>query len=172
MTGLVKGLRRRSPRTGTLMASIFVFLAAIGLARAQELCTSIEDLIEQAPSQFAAITDKPSGETGDHRVTLALAGASKCSVTKKSKSSSYQCGWEFPHRAQQAYDTFDRFVREVNECIGQSATVHSDQSVNHPDYYALRRYEMAQTEVSVSVKDKSALGSTFVFIRVQGGPSN
>lgn len=172
MTSPVKGVRRRTSRTGPLMASILVFLAPIGAAQAQDLCTNIEDLIDQSRSQFADIMDKPNGETGGYHVTLTLAGASDCSVTEKMKRSSYQCGWEFPLRAQQAYDTFDRFVREVNECIGQSATVHSDQSVNHPDYYALRRYEMAQTDVSVSVKDKSALGSTFVFIRVQGGPSN
>ena len=60
----------------------------------------------------------------------------------------------------------------VHKRIGQQATLHIDQSVNHPDYYALRRYETAQADVSVSVKDKSALGNTFVFIRVQGGKGN
>ena len=38
---------------------------------------------------------------------------------------------------------------------------------HHPDTYALRRYETPRAEVSVSLKDKIALGRTFVFIRVQ-----
>jgi hypothetical protein len=112
---------------------------------------------------------KPNGAAGDHDVTLTLAGASYCFVTKKPKRNLYHCGWEFPFRAKQAYDTFDEFDRDVNDCIGQHATVHNDQSVNHPDFYALRRYETEQADVSVSVKDKSALSRTFVFIRVEGG---
>lgn len=39
--------------------------------------------------------------------------------------------------------------------------------MNHPDSYAARRYELARAEVRLSVKDKAALGKTFVFIRVQ-----
>ena len=150
------------------MVSIVVFWSAIGVAQARDLCANIDYLIDQSRSQFAKIMTKPNGDTGDHDVTLALAGASYCLVTKRSKRSFYRCGWEFPYRAQQAYDTFDELVRGVNDCIGRQATLHSDQSVNHPDYYALRRYETEQADVSVSVKDKGALGSTFVFIRVQG----
>ena len=115
---------------------------------------------------------KPNGDTGDHDVTLALDGASYCLVTKRSKRSFYHCGWEFPYRAKLAYDTFDEFVRGVKDCIGRHATLHSDQSVNHPDFYALRRFETERAEVSVSVKDKSARSRTFVFIRVQGGKSD
>ena len=151
------------------MASIMVFLATIGVAQARDFCADIDYLIDQSGSRFADIMDKPNGNAGDHDVTLALAGASYCSVTKKSKSSSYQCAWEFPYRAQQAYDTFDELVRGVNGCIGERATLHSDRNVNHPDFYALRQYETEQAVVSVSVKDKSALSRTFVFIRVQGG---
>ncbi len=149
-----------------------VLLAALGVARAQDLCADIDYLIDQSGSQFSEIMPKPHGDAGDHEVTLALAGASYCLVTKRSKRSLYHCGWEFPHRAQQAYDTFDEFVRGVSDCIGQQATLHRDQSVNHPDFYALRRYETEQAEVSVSVKDKSALGRTFVFIRVQGAKNH
>ena len=149
-----------------------VLSAAIGVAQARDLCANIDDLIDQSRSQFAEIMDKPHGDAGDHDVTLTLAGASYCFVTKQSKRSFYHCGWEFPYRAKQAYDTFDAFVRGVNDCIGQQATLHTDQSVNHPDFYALRRYETEQADVSVSVKDKSALGRTFVFIRVQGGKRN
>ena len=116
--------------------------------------------------------DQPNGDAGDHDVTLTLAGASYCFVTKKLKTSFYQCAWEFPYRAKQAYDTFDEFVREVDDCIGQHATLHADQSVNHPDFYALRRFETEQAEVNVSVKEKSALSTTFVFIRIKARNNN
>jgi hypothetical protein len=154
------------------LTSVLVVLATFGVAQAQDLCANIDDLIVQSGSQFAEILDKPKGDDGDYDVTLALAGASYCSVTKTSKREFYHCGWEFPYRAKQAYDTFDAFVREVDACVGGQARLHSDQSVNHPDFYALRRYEMERAEVSVSVKDKSALGSTFVFIRVHGGAND
>ncbi len=155
-----------------LMTSMLVLVTTIGVAQAQDLCTSIHQLMDHSRSQFAKIAGAASGDAGDHEATLTLAGASQCAVTKKSKRSSYHCRWEFPHRAEEAYDTFESFVREVDGCIGRRATLHSDRSVNHPDYYAVRRFEMEQAEVSVSVKDKGALGSTFVFFRVQGGPDD
>ncbi len=139
-----------------------------GVAQAQDLCTNIDYLIDQSRSKFAKITDNPNGDAGDLDVTLTLAGASYCFVTKKSTRDWYRCGWEFPYHAKRAYDTFYEFVGRMDECIGQHATLHIDQSVNHPDYYSLRRYEIEQAEVSVSVKDKGALGKTFVFIKVQG----
>ena len=144
-----------------------VFWATIGVARAEDFCTSIDDLIEQSRSQFVDITGLPKDQSGDHDATLTLAGASYCAVTKRSKRSLYHCGWEFPHRAEQAYETFDAFVEAAHDCIGPQATVHSDQGVNHPDFYDARRFEMKEAEVSVSVKDKGALGRTFVFIRVR-----
>lgn len=172
MTGSIGGIGQLSRRSLPPVTSILLFLATIGMARAQDLCTNIDYLIDQSRSQFADIADKPSGEAGDHDVTRALAGASYCRVTKTSRGSVYHCAWEFPHRAEPAYDAFDELVRSVNECIGQHATLHSDQSVNHPDYYASRRFEVEQADVTVSVKDKGALGRTFVFVRVQGGKSN
>ncbi len=72
------------------------------------------------------------------------------------------------NRAEEAYDTFDRLTQSVHECLGEQATVHNDQNVNHPDFYALIRYETEKASVNISVKDKSALERTFVFIRIQG----
>ena len=172
MASSFKCIRQLSSIAGLPMVSVMVLLATIGVAQARDLCANLDYLIDQTGSQFAEIIDKPNGDAGDHDVTLTLAGASYCFVTKKSKRSFYHCGWEFPYRAKPAYDTFDEFDRGVNECIGQHATLHTDQSVNHPDYYASRRYEMEQAEVSVSVKDKSARSNTFVFIRVEGRQSH
>lgn len=167
MTRSFRGLRKLS---STAVTSVVIVMATIGLARAQDICANIDQLIDQSHTQFAGLTEDPNGETGEYDASLALAGASYCRVTQRSKGSFYHCGWEFPYRAKQAYDAYDEFVQQVNGCIGQHATVHADQSVNHPDFYELRRYELEQATVSVSVKDKGALGSTFVFIRVQGAP--
>lgn len=163
-----EGLRELSSRSLPLMTSALVLLITTGVAHAQGLCTNLGILISQSRSGFASIADKPHGSAGDHDTTLVLAGASYCLVTMKPQRRWYRCTWEFPYRAKRAYAKFDELIGRVNECIGQQVTLHTDQSVNHPDYYSLLRYEMEQAEVSVSVKDKGALGSTFVFIKVQG----
>lgn len=165
-------LRKSWPRLRLPVTSAVVFSATLGVAQAQDLCAKVDHLIDQSQSGFSKIAAKPKGDSGDHDVTLTLAGASYCLVTKKSKSNWYLCGWEFPYRAEQAYETFDHLVGRLSECIGRRATLHSDRSVNHPDYYSSRRYELEQADVSVSVKDKGALGSTFVFVRVQGRREN
>ena len=154
------------------MVSVMVILAASSGAQAGEFCSNINTLMDQSQRHFADITGKADGDAGDHDANLALAGASYCRVTKPPKTSSYYCAWEFPYRATHAYNTFDAFIRDLDDCIGQHAASHDDQDVNHPDYYALRRYETAQSDVSVSIKDKSALDRTFVFIRVQGAQTD
>ncbi len=86
----------------------------------------------------------------------------------KPERRAYRCVWDYAYRDERAYAEFDRFVGSLRQCFGRIAKEHVDRNVNHPDFYAARRYEMAQGEVKVSVKDKAALGSTFVFISVEG----
>jgi len=150
------------------VVSTLVFLAALGAARAEDFCANIDSLIDQSRSGFAAIADKPKGDTGDREARLTLAGASTCLVTRKAKRSWYRCAWAFPYRAKRAADTFDALAGKLDGCLARRATPHGDRSVNHPDSYAARRYELEQADVSLSVKDKAGLGKTFVFIRVQG----
>ena len=126
MTGLFKGIGQLSSGAMLAMASIMVLVATIGVAQARGFCANIDYLIDQSRAQCVEIIGKPKGDAGDHDVTLTLAGASYCLVRKRSKRSSYHCGWAFPYRAKQAYDTFDALVRDVNACIGQQATLHID----------------------------------------------
>ena len=165
-------LKKTRPRLRLPVTAAAIFTATLGVAQAQEFCAKVDRLIDQSQSGFSKIAAKPKGKAGDHDVTLSLAGASHCSVTSKSKRNWYHCTWEFPHRAEQAYETFEEIAGKLNACIGGRATLHSDRSVNHPDYYASRRYELKRADISVSVKDKGALGSTFVFVRVQGRQAN
>ncbi len=165
-------LKKTRPRWRLPVTASAIFSATLGVAQAQDFCAKVDHLIDQSQSGFSKIAAKPKGSAGDRDVTLSLAGASRCSVTMKSKKNWYHCAWEFPHRAEQAYETFEEIAGKLNVCIGERATLHSDRSVNHPDFYASRRFELKQADVSVSVKDKGALGSTFVFVRVQGRHAN
>ena len=136
-----------------LSLALLLLLAAPGVARAGDLCADVERLMADASSGFAA--------------SPALAEASDCEVTATGKKRVYQCSWEHPHRAAEAYAHYDAFVQELDGCLGPQTTPVADQSVNHPDFFALRRYPMPGADVSVSVKDKSALNRTFVFLRIQ-----
>lgn len=147
-------------------------MVSIPASEAQNLCANINYLIDQSKSKFSKIMGKSDGEMGSHDATFVLANASQCVVTTKSTKSWYRCSWKYPYRNKRAYDSFDDFVEGMNQCIGHIAKMHVDHSVNHPDYYASRRYEMEQAAVSVSIKDKSALGSTLVSIRVEGRSKN
>ena len=171
MGGFATVLRQRVMGALALFAPIAGVLATIGAAQAEDFCQRIDQLIVQSRSHFAEISSKPDGGTGAHDEPMAIAGASFCTLAKTLDGAIYHCGWEFPYRAERAYETFDEFVRGVDDCIGQRAALHSDHSVNHPDFYDLRRFELEQTDVSVSVKDKAALGRTIVFIRVQNRAS-
>lgn len=137
-----------------------------GAVQAQDFCRQIESLIEQSDSRFAAILKEPSDKPGDHAVTVTLANADDCGVTRRSRRSWYQCSWEFPHRAPAAYERFERFSEEMKSCLGERARLTEDQSVNHPDSYALRGFELPQADVSVSIKAKGAQAKTFVFVRL------
>ena len=137
-------------------------------ALAQDLCSDIEFLIEQSKIGFQAVGGTPQGEPGTHGATFLLPEASQCVVVKKPGGRAYRCVWDYAYRDERAYAEFDRFVGSLSRCFGRIAKEHVDRNVNHPDFYAARRYVMAQGEVKVSVKDKAALGSTFVFISVEG----
>ncbi len=141
-------------------------------ALAQDLCSDIEFLIEQSKIGFQAVGGTPQGEPGTHDATFLLPEASQCVVVMQTQRRTYRCRWVYAYRDKRAYDDYDGFAGSLRQCFGAMAKEHVDRNVNHPDFYAARRYVMAQGEVKVSVKDKAALGSTFVFISVEGLPKN
>lgn len=163
-----RATRRPSPRRLLAVVSAAAFLATAGTAKAQDFCASIDALIDHARSGFAAIAVESTGGAGEQAASLALAGASTCRVTRQGKGRRYHCAWAFPLRARGAANTFEAFAGQLDACLAGRATLHGDSGVNHPDSYAARRYELERAEVSLSLKDKAALGKTFVFIRVRG----
>lgn len=142
-------------------------LAAIpaGTARAAELCADMDILVREAHSNFSNWTTR----TTEAAIPLMLPRADDCAVAwSLSGVKVYHCTWMFAYRTDGAYGTFDSFDRSLRECFGERAHLSRDQSVNHPDFYDLRRYQLGQVNVTLSIKDKGALQSTHVFVRVQG----
>ena len=136
-------------------------------AVAKSICSDINILIEEAPRDFSGIIVEPSRGSSGYGVTFELEGASDCTVRQLLKGKSYYCTWEFRHRDAEAYMTFKALGQELQSCIGDRAILSDDQNVNHPDFYESRMFLLDQAKVSVSVKDKSALGSTFIFVSVE-----
>ena len=62
----------------------------------------------------------------------------------------------------------NRKSRVVWSCIGNMAEERTDQSVNHPDFYASYYFQLAGGAASVNLKNKAKLMSTLVSIRIDG----
>ena len=77
------------------------------------------------------------------------------------------CYWGFPLRDPAAIDTADRFARDILRCLPGAGPLPADSGVNHPDSYDLRRFRRDAVIISVSVKDKTALNRTLVFLRAE-----
>lgn len=137
-----------------------------GAARAADLCADMNTLVRQAGSDFSNWT----AGTDAAAIPLTLPGAETCAMaTSLTGQRVYYCAWKFEYRADGAQATFDAFNRSLQDCFGNRAQISRDQPVNHPDFYDLRQYQLDQIEVTVSIKDKSAMQSTYVFVRVHGG---
>ncbi|MGI9508707.1 MAG: hypothetical protein ACR2QJ_05080 [Geminicoccaceae bacterium] len=136
-------------------------------AMAASFCSNIELLMDAAPGNFSDITIEPGEGSSGRDVTLELEGSADCAVRQLIRNKSYFCTWEFPHRDANAYATFEALAQALQGCIGDRATASDDQNVNHPDFYDSRIFLLETVKVAVSVKDKSALGNTFVFVFVE-----
>ena len=77
------------------------------------------------------------------------------------------CRWSFVYRSDAATALFEGLFETVATCLGPDAVITTDQSVNHPDAYDLRMFDIAGRTFAVSLKDKGALQQTLVFVRVQ-----
>ncbi len=154
----------------TLRLVVTLTLVMIGAtAWAGDFCVEVTDVVEQARSGFADFDEKKHVGVMDVTSDLGLDTAPHCRLTENTGQQFYRCGWEFPLRAEQAKNTFDALVEGVAECLGEQAT--SDRSVNHPDFYDLRHYQVEKASVRISIKDKGALSRTFVAISIEGAQS-
>ena len=153
---------------GCIVLSVSFLLATEAVpVRASDFCSSINHLIEQFEPGFDESVAKSNQTASDSRMVSTHFQASNCNVLKSPSGSSYHCVWNFPLQSQDAGAKFREIGGKLQECFGHRATMHRDQSVNHPDFYESHRFELASADVTVSLKDKSELQSTLVNLRVK-----
>ncbi|MEM9441107.1 MAG: hypothetical protein AAGA73_11720 [Pseudomonadota bacterium] len=150
---------------GVMLSIMLGFFTAS--AYAADFCSDINRLIQAAPGNFSTIIVKSDERLKGRDITLIIEGASECTVRQMIRSKSYGCTWTFQLGDPRAYARFDALGQAVQRCIGDRGTLNQDQNVNHPDFYDSRIFLLDTAKVSVSVKDKSALESTFVFLFVE-----
>lgn len=155
---------RRTFALPSLMLSLALMLSTVADkgAHAADLCTEITALVGQAQSNFEGTDAKPVSPDP-------LSGAGSCSLSLSlSGAKAYHCAWEYPFRSDDARTAFADVNDRLQTCFGGEAVISRDQSVNHPDSYDQYRYSLQQVTVSASIKDKSALQQTIVFVGTHG----
>jgi hypothetical protein len=139
-------LRRKTRQIFPLVAATLLSTVTVCNAAASEdsaLCPDLLYLIEQSESEFSAIREDTKSEFGGYDAALVLSGASYCTILEDAEKASYRCVWTYPRGDEQAHTTFQRLATEMRACIGTRAEEQTDQSVNHPDFYASQRPEPA-----------------------------
>ena len=77
---------------------------------------------------------------------------------------SVDCRWSYPYRDVLALHAFEDLLAMVTQCTDEEI-VEDEAQVNHPDSYDLRQFRLGESVVSLSLKDKGALGQSLVFLR-------
>ncbi len=162
--------KRRTPRilSATVAAVFFLITFLSSASEKSTLCSDILYLIEQSRSQFLAIQGDTSGDFGDYESTFVLPDARYCVILEDVEKKSYKCTWKYPHGDERAHKAFQRFAKEMRNCIGNSAEERTDQPINHPDFYTAYYYQLAGGEARVTLKNKGKLMSTLVSIVIDG----
>ena len=75
------------------------------------------------------------------------------------------CRWRFDLGRPVSRDAFEVLRGHLADCPDLIGQVR-DAGVNHPDFYDAWLFRFATGALTLSVKDKHALGSTFVTLRV------
>ncbi|WP_152912319.1 hypothetical protein [Candidatus Rhodobacter oscarellae] len=76
------------------------------------------------------------------------------------------CQWGYAYRSEAARAGFARQVAKLTECFPDAAPQPSPHRVNHPDTHDVRLFDLGDTRITISLKDKARLGKSFVFMQV------
>lgn len=76
------------------------------------------------------------------------------------------CQIEFALKDVEAKELFTEAAAGLRNCLTKEITETRDLGVNHPDSYQAISFEMPSREVRLIYKDKSALQTTFITVRV------
>lgn len=126
-------------------------------ARADAFCDQLQSLAAAATTDFTGVDESDPGFEGVETCSLSLASGGIRRLT---------CRWAFDYRAEAARTKLSALDEDVRACLPGLA-VSDDVGVNHPDTFEQRGYTGDGITVSLSLKDKIALGATYVFIGLE-----
>ncbi|MEM0944875.1 MAG: hypothetical protein AAGI70_13120 [Pseudomonadota bacterium] len=131
--------------------SLIIALSALAAlpAGAGEIC-GVLNATERALVAGREPGPPPAAE--DCQLARALGGARE-----------FVCHWSHPLGGGRAQ--FENLANEIALCPDLTEAPR-DQAVNHPDFYAQRRFIRPGAEIAVSLKDKAQLGQSFVFLKL------
>jgi hypothetical protein len=135
---------------------IRVTLAAVVLATSAQADPFCDALAVLATTDAPSLNSPDGGEAANCRMSLMLGGGTQV-----------HCSWSFDYRATEAQSAFKGTIAAVKACLGPDIHSTLDQVVNHPDFYDLQTFTTDGSTVGVSLKDKSALRQTLVFVRIE-----
>lgn len=140
-------------KTGGLVAMALMLSPATGWS--ETFCAGIERLSAAA-------------ETGFSQDPAPLESAESCLVaTTTMGRASYHCNWPFPFRDPAARATYEDFGASIRTCFAAAEETPVDEGVNHPDSYEQRAFVLGPARLRLSLKDKSQLGLTYVFLTIE-----
>jgi len=149
---------RRAAMVLGLSVTVSVPMGFADTVNGSNLCTSLKTLTELAALNFNGLA-----------AAQPLPDADKCRMIQTlSGSKTYHCSWKFPFRDNAASEAFEAYNQEIAACFVNSTQAVQDHGVNHPDSYQQVQHKIGDVAVSVSIKDKGALGETYVFVAVRG----
>ena len=158
--------------TGAL--AIYLGLAAAAAAAAAPSawaapdCADMKSLISHAQLSFEA-----SAVGKSQPPAHSLPGADQCaSAIGEGGTGIYYCSWSFSFRSGEARQLFAGLNDQIAGCLKIDPVLAKDQRVNHPDSFWLNTYQVNGAELSISIKDKSNLGKSLLFLRVQTRPGS
>lgn len=145
--------------------SVVMLFAFTSGAYSNPICPVLEELAKHPPAYDQTVPSATLFSRSDLSPEMNKNPAN-CEV---SSSSQYllTCTWQFPYRSPVATDSFTELRNLIAGCIDDPSGVTKDQNVNHPDYYEAYFFDFRHHVLSVAIKDKVGLGSTFVFMRMK-----
>ena len=139
---------------------VLALILAPSLAAA-DICGPLMRLVEHARAGTLQAADPGLAAS-------ALSGEATCGLAVEAAGEALFCYTAYPFRNGEAEVEAARVEAALLGCF-EGGEVEVDAAVNHPDSYAARSVAVEGAVVSLSVKDKGALGRTLVFLRVGPG---
>ena len=127
---------------------------------AANTCVAFEDTVQRASSNY-----ETSPET---QPVVGEQVPSNCDIAITSDGTRiFHCRWDYSFRAPEAVKLMADINTDIERCLGVQSRKIED-GVNHPDTYEQRLYRLGDINISLSLKDKTALSQSFVSLQISG----